>query len=433
MPADAMASSKRTLTTSESDLSHEIERDVQSCTRSSSKTELRPKQPKRVVCDCLANILSYLGKKNPWPQPVTKDDELWLLDNTAFVSTKKTGTGREIPVWKAEFVAAVFSQEPSCVLNDAVLQMAEAIGLADDEDAKKTIEKRLRPFLLNIQPGKRVLALHGGDLVLELGPGGRNGIASDVKIINAAPEGMTVPTTAEVPKLTTGLLQSRTFFSGADGWAVISDIDDTIKITMTSETIGILRSTFVDDPQPVPGTSELYQFLQTQVTSASPFFYLSASPYNLHPFLRDFLDKYFPQGQLILRDASWMSLPGLISTITLGTQEYKADRIRKIHQWLPMKNFIVIGDSTQTDPEAYSDAYRKYGHEWVKLILIRRVAGVAAIGMDEKNKPERFEMAFKGVPRHVWRVFDEPSECYQIIRDTVNATEEEVLSLNGTK
>lgn len=421
-----MNSNKPTLTTSESDLSHEIERDVHSCTKGSSKP-VRPKHPKRVVSDCLANVLSYMGKNNPWPQPVTRSDELWLLDNTAFTSIQNNRIGRDVRVWKAEFVAAVFSQRPSCVVSDVVIQMAEKIGLADDEEAKRTIEKRIRPFLLDIQPGKKILALHGGDSILELGPGGRSGIASDIKVVNAAPAGMTIPTTAEVPKLTTGFLQSKTFFSEAEGWGVISDVDDTIKITMTNETIGILRSTFVDEPRPVAGMPELYQFLQSQITSAAPFFYLSASPYNLYPFLRDFRDSHYPHGQLILRDASWMSIPGLITTITLGTQEYKTDRIKKIHQWLPKKNFIAIGDSTQTDPEAYGEAYRTYGPEWVKLILIRRVTGVAAIGIDEKNKTERFETAFQGVPRNVWRVFDKPSECYQMIRDVVKATEETVI------
>ncbi|KAJ4423302.1 hypothetical protein N0V82_002029 [Gnomoniopsis sp. IMI 355080] len=418
-----MFSNRRTLTTSESDLSHEIERDVQSCTQPSFKLA-RPKQPQRVVSDCVANFLSYMGKKNPWPQPVTKDDEIWLLDNTAFLSTKKNRFGRTSTAWEAEFVTAVFSQKPSCVVRDVVVQMAEKIGLADNEEAKTTIETRLRPFLLDIQPGKQVFVLHGSNSLLVLGPGGRNGITSDTKIINAAPAGMTIPTTAEVPKLTTGLLQSKTFFSDAEGWAVISDVDDTIKVTMTDEPVGILRSTFVDDPRPVPGMPELYQFLQSQITSASPFFYLSASPYNLYPFLRNFRDSYYPHGQLILRDASWMSLPGLISTFTLGTQEYKTDRIKKIYQWLPKKKFIVIGDSTQTDPEAYGEAYRTYGHKWIRLILIRKVTGVAAIGIDEKNKAERFEQAFEGVPRNVWHIFDQPSECYQVIRDVVKSTEE---------
>jgi len=134
-----------------------------------------------------------------------------------------------------------------------------------------------------------------------------------------------------------------------------ADVDDTIKVTQTSDPIGILRTTFLEEPTPVKGMPELYAHLQSQITVASPFFYLSASPYNLYPFLREFRDQYYPHGQLILRDASWMSVPGLLSNLTLGTQEYKVDRIKKLHGWLPRKKMILIGDSTQSDPESYGE------------------------------------------------------------------------------
>lgn len=400
----------------------DIESEVRSCTpiKSGLKTQ-RLIQPKRLVADPVANVLSYLGSSNPYPQPVTKDDEIWLLDNTAFPSTRKTNNDTAGQIWEAEFVAAVFSQHPSCAVSDAVVKLADKIGLADNDQAKKTIEQRMRPFLMDIQPGKQVFALHGGDICLKFSPGGRNGISSDLRSVHAAPAGMVVPTTAEVPSGTTGLLQSKTFFSAAEGWAVISDVDDTIKVTLTSEHLGILRSTFVDEPRAVPGMPELYKFLQAQVTSASPFFYLSASPYNLYPFLRDFRDAYYPRGQLILRDSSWMSLPGLFSSLTLGTKGYKVDRLKKIYGWLPKKKIICIGDSTQTDPEAYAELYRDAGPDWIKLILIRRVTGVAAADIKEKNKPARFEEAFQGVPKSVWHVFEEPSECYEIIRNVVGS------------
>lgn len=396
----------------------DVAREVRSCLPSQVKTQQSIK-PSRLARDPAAHILSYLGSWNPWPQPVTKHDEVWLMDNTAFLSSKKDMIGRTREAWRAEFVAAVFSQEPSCAVNDAVMRVAERIGLAHDEAARKTIEKRLRPFLMDIQPGKRVMALYGGELPLKLSAGGRNGISFDLKTIRAAPPGMVVPTTAMVPSGTTGVLQSKTFFAEAEGWAVISDIDDTIKITLTMEWIGILRSTFVDEPQPVPGMPQLYKFLQAQITSASPFFYLSASPYNLYPFLRDFRDVYYPHGQLLLRDSSWMSLPGLVANLTMGTKDYKVDRMRKIHKWFPRKKMICIGDSTQTDPEAYAKMYRDCGPDWIQLILIRKVTGVAAAGIEDKNKPARFKKAFRGVPKTVWHVFEKPEECYQFIRDVV--------------
>lgn len=98
---------------------------------------------------------------------------------------------------------------------------------------------------------------------------------------------------------------------------------------------------------------ELYARIRQLLTPSAPFFYLSASPYNLYPFLRNFRDAHFPHGQLILRDSSWMTLSGLLSSLTLGTEKYKVDRIKKIHRWLPRRSMICIGDSTQSDPEAY--------------------------------------------------------------------------------
>ena len=98
---------------------------------------------------------------------------------------------------------------------------------------------------------------------------------------------------------------------------------------------------------------ELYSNLQELLGPTAPFFYLSASPYNLYPFLSGFRDAHYPHGQLILRDASWMTISGLLSNLTLGTEKYKVDRIKKVRRWLPRRKMVCIGDSTQSDPEAY--------------------------------------------------------------------------------
>jgi phosphatidate phosphatase APP1 len=129
------------------------------------------------------------------------------------------------------------------------------------------------------------------------------------------------------------------------------DIDDTIKITMTADGMGIIKSTFVDDPKPLPGMPDFYKLIDSALSPA--WFYLSASPYNLYPFLHDFRDRYYPSGTIILRDLSWMNIGGLISSLTVNTQSYKEDRLEKIHGWLPKRKFLMIGDSTQKDPEAY--------------------------------------------------------------------------------
>ncbi|KAI0880179.1 uncharacterized protein GGS22DRAFT_182517 [Annulohypoxylon maeteangense] len=359
------------------------------------------------------DLLSYLGKNNPFPRSITGEDTVWLLDNTAY---RNEGTGR----WEAEFVSAAFSQHSSCAVVDAVSAIAEKIELDEKDPNYPTVEERIRPFLQDIKPGTQVKALHRGNTPLKLGPGGRNGISSDIKGLPAREGGELAPTFAKVPKGADGVLEMKTFYAEPEGWGVISDIDDTIKVTQTSDPIGILRTTFLEKPEPISGMPELYRSIQSLIQEKSPWFYLSASPYNLYPFLRDFCQQNYPFGTIILRDASWMSLPGLLTTLTLGTEDYKVSRMEKIHSWLPRRKMICIGDSTQSDPEAYGEIYRAYPG-WVKAILIRKVEDIAAIGIDAKNEPERFEKAFEGVPREIWHVFSEPTECHKFIQDAVSS------------
>jgi phosphatidate phosphatase APP1 len=97
---------------------------------------------------------------------------------------------------------------------------------------------------------------------------------------------------------------------------------------------------------------ELYNGLN-QLLGHPTIIYLSASPWQLYSFLRPFTNKYYPPGQIVLRDMSYMELSSFLMSLTVGTQEFKQDEMEKIHRWFPKKKFLCTGDSTQTDPEAY--------------------------------------------------------------------------------
>lgn len=56
---------------------------------------------------------------------------------------------------------------------------------------------------------------------------------------------------------------------------------------------------------------------------------------------------------------------------------------------------------------------------WIKMIFIRKATDVAAFGIEDKNTPERFEKAFKDVPKEAWHVFEEPGECLKKIQDLI--------------
>lgn len=350
-------------------------------------------------------VTSYLGSRNPFYHYVDAEKhKVWLLDNTAYQPTPFY-MSHEQP-WCAEFTAAYFVKNSGRDVATIAADIAEKLGLGEGDEAEETIRNRLQPLLDTILPAHAVdidIPDHGRE---QLGPSGRDGISLNViKLGGGHRDGEVITSKAVNIECATDMT---TTFATRIGWAVISDVDDTIKRTQTSSPLGILRTTFVDEPEAIPGMPELYKRID-QVLQGPPWWYLSASPYNLYPFLRTFRNKHFPPGPLILREASWMNIAGFLACLTQGTQRYKAARLETIHRCFPHRKFLCIGDSTQTDPESYAELYKKHPG-WIAAIWIRRVRDLAGLGQEGKVGDERFERVFLGVPREVWRVFDEPSE-----------------------
>lgn len=109
-----------------------------------------------------------------------------------------------------------------------------------------------------------------------------------------------------------------------------------------------------------------------------------------------------------------MDLGGFLASLTQGTEAYKLSRIEEIYTWLPKRKVLCVGDSTQSDPEAYGDICRKH-KGWVKAVFIRKVTDVAEMKATDKNTDKRFEKAFRDVPREIWRTFEDPKELYEAV------------------
>lgn len=384
-------------------------------------------------------LTSYLGKRNPFARAFDpSSDELWLFDNTAFRSPQAPN------VWTAEFVAAFFRKGSGKDLGKVVADLAEKLGIAEGSQEEATIATRLQPFTDSILPARFVEIVAEGDADgrLKLGPGGRSGIVAEERALPGSLQQRNDGDVVEFRAIKQSGTNMQTQFAEPTGWLIVSgmafptsscmfrllltwratmrtDVDDTIKVTMTPDPLGILKTTFVDRPEPVAGMPELYAHINRTIRPT--WFYLTASPYNLYTFLRDFRNAYYPLGTLILRDASWMTLGGILRSLTVRTQEYKVSRLEKIQRWFPQRRVICIGDSTQTDPETYGEMYRKHtadgeaGGSWIRAIFIRKVFDIAQLDRTDKNSDERFEKAFRDVPKDVWRTFADPNELYEAI------------------
>jgi phosphatidate phosphatase APP1 len=128
---------------------------------------------------------------------------------------------------------------------------------------------------------------------------------------------------------------------------------------------------------PFPGVAALYQALEKggDGQRLNPFYYVSSSPWNIHDLIAEFMQlQAIPEGPICLRD--WdVSADALTSS---RLKRHKEPLIREIMDATDPLPFILVGDSSQKDPEIYADIVRAYPGR-VLAVYIRNV---------EKN-PER--------------------------------------------
>jgi len=182
------------------------------------------------------------------------------------------------------------------------------------------------------------------------------------------------------------------------GLSIISDIDDTIKISQVRDRKALVANTFLRPFQPVPGMAEIYRTLGS---ADAVFHYLSASPWQLYEPLADFLrGEGFPAGTFHLKHFRLTD-----STVfdVLGSQEdYKTEVIEELLAAFPGRRFVLVGDTGEQDPEIYGRAARKHPVQVVGVFL-RNVTDEAAGG-------PRLASALADVPPDRWRLFQKPEE-----------------------
>jgi phosphatidate phosphatase APP1 len=186
---------------------------------------------------------------------------------------------------------------------------------------------------------------------------------------------------------------------GENGYSIISDIDDTIKISNVLNRKELMNNTFTKEFEPVDGMSELYKIFEKK---GCAFHYVSGSPWHLYPSISKFIiDGQFPLGTMNLKyfRVKYKSLFEFISADQLA---YKLNAIKIIMNRFPERQFILIGDSGEKDPEVYSEIASQYKGR-VKYIFIRDVGLI-----DEGSQRRKNVLAKSGNVKMV--IFKEPKE-----------------------
>jgi len=134
---------------------------------------------------------------------------------------------------------------------------------------------------------------------------------------------------------------------------LVSDIDDTVIVTMLPQPLVAFRNAFLlreSARTPVPGMAELY----AAVTAAHPdvfVVYLSTGAWNTAGALGRFLRHHgFPPGPLLLTD--WG--PTTTGWFRSGA-EHKRSQLRRLLEDLPDLDWLLVGDDGQHDPAIYAD------------------------------------------------------------------------------
>lgn len=182
------------------------------------------------------------------------------------------------------------------------------------------------------------------------------------------------------------------------GISIISDIDDTIKISTVTERRELLRNTFYQPFKAVPDMAEHYR---SWLAADGALHFVSSSPWQLYPHLQEFVEQAgFPAADFHLK--SFRFKDRSLLNLWAKSTETKPPQIIALLQRHPMRQFILVGDSGEYDPEIYGQIQQQYPQQ-ILHILIRNVTG-------ERATDERFQKAFKNLKPNQWQLFEQASD-----------------------
>jgi phosphatidate phosphatase APP1 len=167
------------------------------------------------------------------------------------------------------------------------------------------------------------------------------------------------------------------------GLSVVSDIDDTIKVTEVPAAKEIvLKNTFCRNFVALSDMSERYRSL-----GDASFHYVSGGPWQLYEPLSRFLAEagfpvgtfhlnYFPKN--FLADDTRSLLIDSICGSLGRTYDHKVEQITRLMERFPEREFILVGDSGELDIEVYRRIRQLFGTR-VREIWIRDVVNDAMV------------------------------------------------------
>ena len=291
-----------------------------------------------------------------------KDDESVVLFNAA---AQVGGDGS----WLVPVHGWIFEPEHGSLWRRGALAAAhQALGIGDRDPRSARFETVARWFMVDNERGKRLPITIGGTQVT-LPKTDSDGHAQLWVRLPAGSAGqwLNMETRARDGRRFRALVQ----LVPRTGVTVVSDVDDTIKVTdILGGNRRVLERTFLEPFEEVPGMAARYRDWRDD---GAVFHYVSASPWHLYPELSRFMSRRrFPAGTLHLR--SFRVKDERRWNLLASPRRHKLREISTLLARYPQRRFVLVGDTGESDPEVYGELARAHPKQ-IAAIAIRRLPG----------------------------------------------------------
>jgi len=306
--------------------------------------------------------------------------------------------------WRIEVRGTVFEEGAISWKKQLLLRVLQRVAkVRPDESQRAIFDSRIREFIAPTERGKRLVVRVGEKVYSIRKKTKRNGrFIGIVRIPRAEVEGLQrdghvtdgwLQLRIENPNDDEGGFLGRAQLIESQGVSVISDIDDTIKVTDVHSRRALLENTFLREFRAIDGMAEIFQDWESQ---GAAFHFVSSSPWPLYSPLEEFLKATgFPGGTFHLR--SFRLHQHMLRRLLLIRRRGKMVSMHAIIKRFPQRQFLLVGDSGERDPEIYGRLARQFPAQVVGIYIRNLVA--------RPMSAERCHKAFRGIPTDRYLVF----------------------------
>ena len=303
---------------------------------------------------------------------VDKNEYVTLFPSYAFRDSNRSEIVLKIRGW-------IYESDANVATRFAFLSLLQT-QIEENVTEPADIQKRIDPFLTQSESGEEIsvqIGKHFYDLTPSSGSGNfegdiRMGEDEYLSVLEGQEQNSSLKYRVILTEDDHRLIEGSLPLIAEDATLVISDVDDTIKISevYVSES-RLLANTFYNTPKPVPGMVQGYQDIKEQHADVN-FFYVSGSPKQLFNTIESFItESGYPEGAVYLREFVLSPVASELYDFFDANASYKhkVEAITSIIDDFPLADVMLIGDTGEKDPEVYSYIQKLYPSQVQKVYL----------------------------------------------------------------